>query len=29
MKHTPIGIALTLRITRTGWSVTVRVYFTK
>jgi hypothetical protein len=29
MKLTPIGIALTLRITRTGWSVAVRVYFSK
>jgi hypothetical protein len=27
MRLTPIGITLSLRITRTGWSIAVRVYF--
>ena len=29
MRLKPIGIALILRKTRTGWSVTVRVYFAR
>jgi len=29
MRLKPIGIALIWRVTRTGWSWTVRIYFSK